>query len=81
MDFIELKKRYRKDDDYPDRTFDLQMYRRVLEGTLYDVLPYPFFKSFSPSVGSGSVADQMVPLCNRRPSIRLFRRALAHLPA
>ena len=31
-----------RDPDYPARTRDLDILRRVLDGTLYDILPYEF---------------------------------------
>jgi len=66
MDFLDLKSRYRKDVDYPERTYDLQMYRRVLDGTLYDVLKYPFYQNFH-DLGS---QREPISLSERRPSVR-----------
>lgn len=51
------------DSDYPPRTRSLDILRRVLNGILYDVLPYQFHQERS---GSG----EYIPLRNRRPSIR-----------
>lgn len=66
MDFIEFKKLYKHDEDYPKRCFEMQMYRRVLKGELYDILPYPFCQRFKNSGGSG----EPIPLSKRRPSVR-----------
>lgn len=68
MDFLELKKKYKKDNDLPDRAFELEMYRRVLEGTVYDVLRHPFYRNYSTqNLGSDR---STIPLCDRRPSVR-----------
>lgn len=66
MDFISLKKNYRQDPDYSQRSYDLQMYRKVLDGTLYDGLRYAFFQNFS----ERSSQAKPVKLADRRPSIR-----------
>jgi hypothetical protein len=51
------------DSDYPPRVRVLDILRRVLDGRLYDVLPYEFHEERS----SGG---EYVPLRKRRPSIR-----------
>jgi hypothetical protein len=51
------------DRDYAPRTRRLDIMRRVLAGTLYDVLPYEFHEER----GAGG---EYVPLRNRRPSVR-----------
>lgn len=51
------------DPDYPARTRALDILTRVLNGTLYDVLPYPF----NEERGGGG---EYIPLRNRRPSVR-----------
>jgi hypothetical protein len=51
------------DDDYPDRTRQLMLYQRILDGSLYDVLPYEFHEE---RTGSGDY----IPLRQRRPSVR-----------
>ena len=51
------------DGDYSLRTRSLDILRRVLNGTLYDVLPYHFHQERS---GGG----EYIPLRNRRPSVR-----------
>jgi hypothetical protein len=52
-----------RDPDYPPRARTLDLLRRVLEGTLYDVLPFEFHEERSPS-------GEYVPLRQRRPSVR-----------
>jgi hypothetical protein len=52
-----------RDADYPARTRVLQILRRVLDGTLYDVLPYQFHEER----GAGG---EYIPLRSRRPSVR-----------
>lgn len=51
------------DRAYPERTRTLELMRRVLDGTLYDALPYEFHEE---KTGSG----EYVPLRQRRPSVR-----------
>ena len=51
------------DPDYPERTYRLDMLRRVLDGELYDVLPYPFSEE-------RNRAGEYIPLRQRRPSAR-----------
>ena len=58
-----------RDADYPPRARALDILRRVLDGTLYDVLPYQFHEER----GAGG---EYIPLRNRRPSRAL--RALPH---
>ncbi len=52
-----------RDGDYSPRTRSLDILRRVLNGTLYDVLPYQFHQE---RTGAG----EYIPLRNRRPSVR-----------
>ena len=52
-----------RDLDYPDRVRQLDILKRVLDGTLYDVLPYHFHEERSP-------AGEYIPLRQRRPSVR-----------
>ena len=52
-----------RDSDYAPRTRSLDILRRVLNGTLYDVLPYQFHQERSSN-------GEYIPLRNRRPSIR-----------
>src|SRR5580692_5260542 len=52
-----------RDQQFPPRARALDILKRVLNGTLYDVLPYQFHQERS---GSG----EYIPLRNRRPSIR-----------
>jgi len=52
-----------RDPAYPERTRRLEILRRVLNGTLYDVLPYRFHEER----GAGG---EYIPLRHRRPSVR-----------
>jgi hypothetical protein len=51
------------DNDYPQRVRKLTILDRVLDGTLYDVLPYHFHEERSAS-------GEYIPLRQRRPSVR-----------
>lgn len=63
MDFKHLRSRHPKDGAYPDRTSRLLALTAVLNGTLYDPLPYPFI------IEKTSGGDY-IPLSDRRPSAR-----------
>src|SRR5580658_7067107 len=52
-----------RDPDYPTRTWVLETLTRVLNGHLYDVLPYDFHSE-------RSSAGEYIPLRKRRPSVR-----------
>ena len=52
-----------RDRDYPARTRILDILKRVLDGTFYDVLPNQFHEER----GAGG---EYIPLRNRRPSVR-----------
>ena len=52
-----------QDNDYPDRVRRLTILRRVLDGTIYDTLPYHFHEE-------RSTAGEYIPLRQRRPSVR-----------
>lgn len=52
-----------RDLDLPARSRRLDILGRVLDGTLYDVLPYEFHDERSPS-------GEYIPLRRRRPSVR-----------
>ena len=52
-----------RDADFPERTWRLDVLTRVLEGRLYDVLPF----SFGDERGAGG---EYIPLRMRRPSVR-----------
>lgn len=52
-----------RDTDYSPRTRALDILRRVLNGTFYDVLPYQFHEE-------RTAAGEYIPLRNRRPSVR-----------
>ena len=51
------------DSDYPERVRKIAILNRVLDGTLYDVLPYHFHQERSD-------AGEYIPLRQRRPSVR-----------
>ena len=61
--FQTLADRILRDADYPPRTRELDILRRVLEGRLYDVLPREFHQERT----SGG---EYIPLRDRRPSVR-----------
>lgn len=52
-----------EDADYPERTRTLDIYKKVLDGTIYDGLPYEFQDE---RTGGG----EYVPLRLRKPSVR-----------
>jgi hypothetical protein len=52
-----------RDSDYPDRVRKLTILKRVLDGTLYNTLPYHFHEERSES-------GEYIPLRQRRPSVR-----------
>ncbi|MDE2354809.1 MAG: phage portal protein [Betaproteobacteria bacterium] len=62
-DFISLRSTFPKDKDYPERAFTIQALSRVVDGTLYDLLPHPFGEEKNP-------AGEYVELAKRRPSAR-----------
>ncbi len=51
------------DADFPERVRRLDIFQRVLEGRLYDVLPHEFHEERTPG-------GDYVPLRQRRPSVR-----------
>jgi hypothetical protein len=51
------------DSDYPPRTRALDILTRVLDGRLYDVLPYEFHEE-------RTAAGEYIPLRSRRPNVR-----------
>lgn len=51
------------DPDYPPRTARLALLKRVLDGTIYDALPYDFHEE-------RTAAGEYIPLRQRRPSVR-----------
>jgi hypothetical protein len=63
MDFKTLQQTYPRDSDYPERTFRMAALTRVLDGTLYDSLQYPFGTERND-------AGEYIPLAQRRPSAR-----------
>ncbi len=52
-----------RDKDYPERQFSVDVLSRVLNGTLYDHMPYGFHEEKN---GAG----EYVPIRDRRPSVR-----------
>jgi hypothetical protein len=52
-----------RDADFPPRAHALTVLRRLLDGTLYDVLPHEFHDERGPG-------GEYIPLRNRRPSVR-----------
>ncbi len=51
------------DSEYPERARRLTLYRKILEGTFYDVLPYEFHQERTDS-------GDYIPLRQRKPSVR-----------
>lgn len=58
-----LRDQHPKDNDLPDRAHTVGCLTAVLDGTIYDVLPYSFHTEKND-------ADEYIPLRNRRPSVR-----------
>ena len=52
-----------RDCDLPERAWTLAVLRRILEGTIYDVLPYEFHEERADS-------GEYIPIRQRRPSVR-----------
>ena len=52
-----------EDADYPDRVRRLTLYRKILDGTFYDALPYEFHEE-------RTEAGDYIPLRKRKPSVR-----------
>nr|WP_294915933.1 phage portal protein [uncultured Neokomagataea sp.] len=63
MDWLSLQQRYAVPTGASARTARLLALRRVLDGTQYDALSYPFAQERS---GAG----EYIPLSNRRPAVR-----------
>ena len=63
MDWLALQARMNRDSDLPERTRGLLALETVLEGRLYDQLPFPFSSERN---GAG----EYIPLSDRRPSVR-----------
>lgn len=66
MDFVTLKRMF--DKDYPkvvpQRVKDLNAYGRVLDGSIYSKLAYPFSQEFD------DTNNEPVPIDQRRPSVK-----------
>jgi len=58
-----ILEKIKPDEDLPARTRIIDIRNRALNGTLYDVLPHPFYREESP-------AKEYIPLTERRPSVR-----------
>ena len=63
MDWHELKKSMNFPSQYSNRTKNLLALEKILDGSLYDHIRYPFFKTCA---GDGSY----IPINKRRPSVR-----------
>jgi hypothetical protein len=61
--FGTLKSLVQRDHDYPERTYLLDVWRRVLDGTIYEVLAYEFHEE-------STEGGEYIPLQKRRPSVR-----------
>ena len=61
--FGSIAARVPQDKDLPERAWRLEVLRRVLDGTLYDVLPHPFHDE-------RKAGGEYVPLRDRRPCVR-----------
>ncbi len=55
-----------QDRDYPARVWRLECLRRVLNGTLYDQLPYQFYQERKGAENDG----EYIPIASRQPSVR-----------
>lgn len=61
--FRTIQSKLPQDKDLPARTFRLQVLQRVLNGALYDELPYAFHEE-------KNGAEEYIPLRDRRPCVR-----------
>jgi hypothetical protein len=61
--FKTIAEKIQKDGDYPDRTYTLEIFDRILSGSFYDHLPHGFHQEMSG-------ANEYVPLRERRPSVQ-----------
>lgn len=55
--------RHNKDNDYPERVWQLQIYNSILDGTFYDVLAHEFWQAETDG-------GEKILLSQRRPSVR-----------
>jgi hypothetical protein len=60
--FSTIRSLIRADSDFPARTHEIDVMSRVLDGTIYDVLSYPFHQEYDNTV--------YVPISDRRPAVR-----------
>jgi hypothetical protein len=61
--FGSIAARIAHDKDLPERAWRIEVLRRVLDGTLYDVLPHPFHDE-------RKAGGEYIPLRDRRPCVR-----------
>jgi hypothetical protein len=64
--FGNIANRVPRDQDYLDRTWRLDCLRRVLNGSLYELLPYQFHQE---RIGTGGDGEY-IPISERQPSVR-----------
>lgn len=64
---IDLFDRYPRDRDLPERAWRLDLLGRVLDGSLYDILDYPFAQEIK---GPNGLGTEYIPIRERRPSVR-----------
>ena len=64
--YATIASRIPRDLDYPERTWRLECMRRVLNGSLYDALPYQFHQERK---GFGNDGEY-IPIADRQPSVR-----------
>jgi len=72
MDYLSIENLYRdsRDTDYPERSFKLLLLRKFLDGTVYDILQYPFVvTSKKTGMGDGVYSVEKIPMSQRRPSV------------
>lgn len=75
MDFLYFKQLYEKkrDRDFPMRSFIISLYRRVLDGSYYDILPESYAARSASSVNvlePNKYTFQTSGMSQRRPSVR-----------
>lgn len=61
--FKQIANKVPRDRDLPERAWTLEVNRRMLDGTLYDVLPYAFHEEYSE-------ANEYISVTKRAPSVR-----------
>lgn len=63
--FSVIKSKTPKDKDYPDRYYNLFIYQKILEGTLYDCFPHPYHKEYGGTVMNPEYIEEQ----NRSPCV------------